>query len=486
MYDTLTLDAYARLSARSLAVEVAAGRLSPVNLVECALELARRAEPTINAYVCLLEDQAKADAATREREVRSGRLRGRLHGVPIAVKDNFYVKGLPVTKGSRTTDGSPAGFDSPMVERIVTAGAIIVGKTTMPEFGWKGTGISPLTGITRNPWNPQRNSGGSSAGSAATVAAGAVPIALGSDAGGSIRIPASFCGAVGLKPTLSRIPVFPGTVTETLSHVGPICRTVDDARLVLELTGGPDPRDPLSYGALCGASVDRHERLREGRARIGIVRVPFGYAPDDCVSEVFSDAVSRIRSLVAANFVECPLDIPLPRSVFDTLWVSGRGLGFQRQFEAHATSMDPGLVRLGPLAQACSLAQYFTALEGRRAFNSAVFAAFGTFDLLVMPTMPLVAFAADAEVPPGGDAGAPLPWTTWTPYTYPFNLSGQPAISIPCGLSPDGLPIGLQVLGPWGCDELVLDLAQLLENVLEYERRAGPSPCLRNALTALQ
>ena len=227
-----------------------------------------------------LDEDALDTAREREAEARAGRLRGPLHGVPIAVKDNFHLAGHPVSRGSRTSSDAPAAQNAPMIERVLAAGAVIIGKTTMPEFGWKGTGSSPLTGITRNPWNSAMNPGGSSAGSAATVASGAVPAALGSDAGGSIRIPAAFCGVTGIKPTLGLIPVWPGTVTETLSHVGPLTRSVEDAALILRAAAGPDPRDPLSYGAADATPRQALARLRTGGLRIAVWETPFGIAPD--------------------------------------------------------------------------------------------------------------------------------------------------------------------------------------------------------------
>src|SRR5262245_25536087 len=253
----LRAEEYAALSARALGRLVADGRVSPVQLVELALTLAKATEPRINAYVSFLEPLAGSIAEERGREARAGHLRSALHGVPIAVKDNFYLKGFPLARGSRTSPDYVPNENAPMVQRLIDAGTIIIGKTTTPEFGWKGTGISPLTGITRNPWNAERNSGGSSAGSAATVASGAVPIALGTDAGGSIRIPAAFCGVPGFKPTLGRIPVWPGTVTETLSHAGALTRFVDDIVLTLDLTPAPmlAIRCPSHQPALAMASA---------------------------------------------------------------------------------------------------------------------------------------------------------------------------------------------------------------------------------------
>jgi aspartyl-tRNA(Asn)/glutamyl-tRNA(Gln) amidotransferase subunit A len=456
----MNLDEYKAATAAELGRGVADGSLSPVELVECALEVARAAEPDINAYASLLPERARREAASREAEARAGRLRGPLHGVPIAVKDNFLYEGEPTGKGSVTSSDSPAATSSPMVERLLRAGAVVVGKTTTPEFGWKGTGISPRTGVTRNPWRPALNPGGSSSGSGATVATGAVPIATGTDAGGSIRIPASFCGVVGMKPTLGAIPVWPGTVNETLSHAGPLTRSVADAAAVLALTRGADPRDPQS--AYPFPTQDAPGR----RLRVGVVRAPFGISPDTAVVDVFEQACRLLRASDAASFTEARLDLPVPREVFEAMWVTGRGLGFASLIAAHAEVMDPGLVRLLPLARRYQLADYYAALTRRREFTTDVFALFGTWDLLVMPTMPITAFGAEDEVPEGGELDAPLPWITWTPYTYPFNITGQPALSLPCGFTPDGLPVGLQIVGPWAADLRVLHLAAACEQAL--------------------
>ena len=463
-YRDIGADEYRAATALGLARAVADGALSPVALAELALDLAAAAEPVINAYVSFRREAALREAAQLEAEARAGRLRSSLHGVPIAVKDNMYLAGEPTYKGSRTTTGEPATVSAPMVERLVRAGTVVIGKTTTPEFGWKGTGISPLTGVTRNPWNQARNSGGSSAGSGATVGSGAVPIALGSDAGGSIRIPASFCGVVGLKPTLGAIPVWPGTVNETLSHAGPLTRSVADARAVLDLSRGFDPRDPQS--AYPTPDRDTASAGDAAMVRVAVITHPFGIIPENGVSGVLDTACSKLRAAGVAELVDAELPVPVPRAVFEAMWVTGRGLGFAELIRSHGDIMDPGLVRLLGLAEQYSLADYYAAVDARRAFSTAVFALFADVDLLVMPTMPLTAFDAAAEVPPGGEADAKLPWITWTPYTYPFNITGQPAISIPCGFAPDGMPVGLQVVGPWGFDERVLAFASRCERAL--------------------
>jgi aspartyl-tRNA(Asn)/glutamyl-tRNA(Gln) amidotransferase subunit A len=475
-YRDIDADQYRAATALDLAREVADGTLSPVALAELALDLAAAAEPALNAYVSFRREAALREAATLEAEARAGRLRSSLHGVPIAVKDNMYLAGEPTYKGSRTASGEPATVSAPMAERLVRAGAVVIGKTTTPEFGWKGTGISPRTGVTRNPWNPARNSGGSSAGSGATVGSGAVPIALGSDAGGSIRIPASFCGVVGFKPTLGAIPVWPGTVNESLSHAGPLTRSVADARAVLELTRGFDPRDPQSAYPTADRDPATASPGEAAMVRVGMITRPFGIVPEAGLAGVLGAACAALRAAGIAELVEAELPMPVPRGVFEAMWVTGRGLGFADLIRSSGDIMDPGLVRLLGLAEQYSLADYYAAIEARRAFTAAVFALFSQVDLLVMPTMPLTAFAAEAEVPPGGEADAKLPWITWTPYTYPFNITGQPAISIPCGFAPDGLPVGLQVVGPWGHDERVLWFAERCERTLSLSAAERVAP----------
>lgn len=458
-YSEISLEEYSGSSAVTLGRRAAAGELSPVQLTECALAIAKAHEPTLNAYAALLEERALSVAARTEDELRNGQRRSAIHGIPIAAKDNMYIAGQPCWKGSLTTSDTPATVSSPMIARLEQAGVVIIGRTTTPEFGWKATGISPRTGITRNPWDPSRNTGGSSAGSGATVGSGAVPIATGTDAGGSVRVPASFCGVVGLKPTLGAIPVWPGTVNENLSHAGPLTRYVEDARAVFEITRGADARDPQSAAVFPATD-------HGGRKRLGVVRAPFGVVPDDDVAAVFDAAVDTLIRSDFADLEFTTLDRAAPLDVFDGLWVTGRGHGFAEEISERGDVMDPGLARLGGLAAEYSLPDFLGVLKRRRAFNEWAFALFDEWDVLLMPTMPLTAFAADAEVPPGGDLDAKLPWATWTPYTYPFNISGQPAISIPTHLAADRLPVGLQIVGPWAADAAVLNFAQACETAL--------------------
>jgi aspartyl-tRNA(Asn)/glutamyl-tRNA(Gln) amidotransferase subunit A len=472
-FTALGVEEYQAASALSLGERVARGELSPVQLAELALELAQRHEPRLNAYAAFMPERALADAAAREAEVREGRVRSALHGVPIASKDNIYIEGEPLGKGSLTSPDTVAPTSSPFAARLLEAGAVIIGRTTTPEFGWKGTGISPRTGISRNPWNTSRNTGGSSAGSGATVASGAVPLATGTDAGGSVRIPAAFCGVVGFKPTLGAIPVWPGTVNENLSHAGPLARTVADARAMFELTRGPDARDPQSaFSTAVPAEPGR-------RLRVAVVREPFGIAPSEEVGAVFDASLALLEAADLADFVPFTLPAELPRRIFEALWVTGRGIGFDALIREHGDIMDPGLARLGGpdgLAAGYSLPDFLGALGDRRAFNAAFFGIFDEVDLVLTPTMPLTAFAAEAEVPEGGEHDAQLPWITWTPYTYPFNITGQPAVTIPSHLAAGRLPVGLQLVGPWAHDLRVLGFAELCEQALDATNELRVAP----------
>ncbi|WP_420112352.1 amidase [Pseudactinotalea sp.] len=442
-----------------LGARVAAGEVAALDLAETALSIAEAAEPHVNAYARLYQDRAREQAAERDEEVRAGRIRGPLHGVPVAIKDNMAYEGTPMLKGSWTTTEEPQTTSAPMVERLLEAGAVIVGATTTPEFGWKGTGISPRTGISRNPWDTDRGTGGSSAGAGATVATGAVPIATGTDAGGSVRIPASFCGVVGVKPTLGAIPVWPGTVNENLSHAGVLTRSVADALAALRITRGPDPRDPQSFHSW------PPQPSSGTRFRVGVVARPFGIGPSPEVAQVWESALAAIVAADVADLENVDITAALPREVFEALWVTGRGLGFADLVPEWGDRMDPALVRVTELARDWSLADYYRAMGRRRAFNASMAQMLSEWDALLMPTMPITALAAEAEVPEHGELDAGLPWITWTPYTYPFNITGQPAISLPTGLGV-GMPVGVQIVSGWGRDEDLMALALQVEGAL--------------------
>jgi aspartyl-tRNA(Asn)/glutamyl-tRNA(Gln) amidotransferase subunit A len=341
---------------------------------------------------------------------------------------------------------------------------VLLGKTTTPEWGWKAVTDSPLTGVTRNPWDLSRTPGGSSGGAAAAVACGLGPLALGTDGAGSIRIPASFCGIVGLKPTHGRVPVYPPSAFGTLSHVGPMARTVADAALLLDVIGVPDPRDSLA--------LDRRVPEELAAARVSGLRVAYspalGYAKvDPEVAAAVQAAVSALESCGARVTVADP-GFASPIATLNVLWYAGAAAIVDDIPAERRNLVDPGLAEAASEGRDYSALDYVRALRERAALGVAMGAFHERYDLLVTPTEPIVAFAAGTEVP-AGSAGPR--WPSWTPFTYPFNLSHQPAATVPCGFSADGLPIGVHVVGARHADSLVLSACAAIEAALPWRDR---------------
>jgi len=462
----MNLKDYARLSAVDMARLVRTGDASPVELVRCALAAIEATDPAINAWCDVFVDASLATAGELEAEARRGAFRGPLHGVPLGIKDLFQVKGTHTRRGSHLYASSMATETGPAVGRLLAAGAVMVGKNTTPELGWKASSASPLTGITRNPWDPARTPGGSSSGSAAAVAAGTVPISLGSDGGGSMRVPASFCGAFSLKATLGRVPTWPLSSSEHLSHAGPITNTVADYALALDVLQGPDPRDPQSLprdaaGYLAAADDDPK------RLRVVLAPTLFGVVVQADIAACVAAAFERMRREMDIEIVGTSLDWPDPIGIFDRLWTA-RGAAYHGLGAGDLAKLDPGFARLIERSRAITLADHMITLQDRAAFNRRAEESFRDFDLLVTPMVPIDPFAAEADGPPDMDLGAPVPWARWTPFSYPFNITGQPAASIPGGWSKAGLPVGLQVVGPRFADARVLRFCAAWERLFDW------------------
>ncbi len=456
-----------RLSATELLGLYRRRELSPAEATRAVLARIDAQNPATNAFCLVREEEALAAAKLSERRWQAGEPTGLLDGVPTSVKDLLLTRGWPTLRGSLTIgrDG-PWPADAPAVARLREHGAVIVGKTTTPEFGWKGVTDSPLTGVTRNPWDPARTAGGSSGGAAAAVASGMGPLALGTDGGGSIRIPASFCGIVGLKPTHGRVPVYPPSTFGTLSHVGPMARTVADAALLLDAIGTPDIADPLALDRQAPASA----ALDAGA--VGGLRV--AYTPALGYAEVDPEVARAVRGAVTAlerrgaRVTHADPGFASPLATFDVLWYAGAAKVVDDIPGDRRHLIDPGLAEIAEQGRRYSAVDYLQALRERSELGIAMGAFHQEYDLLVLPTEPIVAFAAGAEVP-AGSAGRR--WTGWTPFTYPFNMSHQPAATVPCGFSGAGLPIGVQVVGPRHADALVLSACAAIEAALPWRDR---------------
>jgi aspartyl-tRNA(Asn)/glutamyl-tRNA(Gln) amidotransferase subunit A len=446
------------------------GNLSPVEATEAVLARVEEADPAVNAFCLVLADEARAAARESAERWRTGVPRGRIDGVPVSVKDVLLTRGHPTLRGSRAIDpGGPWPDDAPSVARVREHGGVIVGKTTTPELGWKGLTDGPLTGVTRNPWDTSRTPGGSSGGAAAAVALGMAPLALGTDGGGSVRIPAAFTGVFALKPTYGRVPAFPASPFGTLAHVGPITWSAEDAELLLEVISGPDSRD---WSALPPPAPAPPVDVRDLR---------IAFSPTLGFAEVDPE-VAAIVERAAGAFAELgarvePADPGFgdPVEAFHVLWFSGAAKSVEALTDAQRAGLDPGLREICAEGERMSALDYLTATACRMELGRLMGRFHEEYDLLLTPTLPIPAFAAGREVPEGS---ASPRWTSWTPFTYPFNMTQQPAASVPCGFTAAGLPVGLQVIGPRHADARVLAACRAFETVRPWHEHRPALPAL--------
>ncbi|MGW0597611.1 amidase [Streptomyces sp. NPDC002776] len=436
-----------------------AGAFSPVDATRAVLERAELIQPEVNAFVRITAEQALAQARASTERWRRGEPAGLLDGVPVTVKDILLMRGAPTLKGSKTiSEQGTWDEDAPSVARLRAHGAVFVGKTTTPEFGWKAVTDSPLTGVTRHPLDPTRTAGGSSGGAAAAVALGAGPLALGTDGGGSVRIPASFCGIFALKPTYGRVPLYPASAFGTLAHVGPMTRDVADAALLLDVIGAPDSRDWSALGPAPGSFLDG---LTGGVRGLRVAYSPTlggQVAVRPAVASAVRGAVERLAGL-GAYVEEADPDVTDPVDAFHTLWFCGAARVTQRLGPDQRELLDPGLREIAALGARRNALDYLAAVDVRAELGRRMGRFHDSYDLLVTPTLPITAFEAGAEVPKGSGHRR---WTGWTPFTYPFNMTQQPAATVPVGTDGDGLPVGLQLVAARHRDDLVLRAAHAL------------------------
>ena len=453
-------DALCYLPATDLAARIRAKEISPVEAVEAVLARIETLNPQINAFCFVHAAEARAQARAAEAAVLRGDDLGPLHGVPVSVKDNVAIVGKPLTYGSRLLRDHIANETSPIGARIKAAGAIIVGRTNTPEYAWRGSTDNRLFGETRNPWNLACTAGGSSGGAGAAVAAGLTPLSLGTDGAGSIRIPASFCGIVGHKPSFGRVPFFPSPgANELAAHAGPMTRTVRDAALFLDVLAGPDERDRFSLPT----SDERYvESVEGGVARWRVAWSPdLGHIPVD--PEVLQIAESAAHAFLelGAHLDRPDLGLPDPEPLLGVLYPFVQaGAHAARPPEQHA-EMDPGLVAIAKHGAQLTAIQIGQAMTARAAYWDRMWRAFEQFDILLTPTISVPAFERGIVGPTEVDGRAVL-HLAWT-LAYPFNLTGQPAISVPCGFTANGLPVGLQIVGKRFADGAVLRAAAAFE-----------------------
>jgi aspartyl-tRNA(Asn)/glutamyl-tRNA(Gln) amidotransferase subunit A len=457
----------ADLPAVELLAGYRAGTVSPVEATRAVLDRIAALDPAVNAFCLVDADGALAAAAASEERWRRGEPAGALDGVPTSIKDLLLTRGWPTRRGSHTTDpDAPTDVDAPAVARVREQGAVLVGKTTTPEYGWKGVTDSPLTGTTRNPWDHSRTPGGSSGGSAVAVALGMGPLSLGTDGGGSVRMPAGFTGTTTIKPTYGRVPAYPQSPFGPLSHVGPMTRTAADAALLLDVVSGADARDPWSGAPAAPVSPG----LGAGVAGLRIAFSPaLGHAEVHPEVAAAVAAAAGVFTGLGATVEQADPGFADPLEAFQVLWFSGAATVLRPLLDRRA-EIDPGLVAVAEQGSTFTAVDYLNAMAVRNDLGTLMGAFHERYDLLLTPTLPIPAFEVGVDAPPGY-AGT---WTSWTPFTYPFNLTQQPAASVPCGATADGLPVGLQIVGPRYADGRVLAAAHAFQQATNHHLRLPP------------
>ena len=459
----------ADLSAEDLSRCFRRKEASPVEAVTSVFARLDAWQPKINAFCFEHREKTVSDAKASEARWQAGAPWSPLDGVPISIKDLILTQGWPTLRGSRTVDATQAWVDdAPSVARIREAGLVIFAKTTTPEFGIKGTTDNLLTGVTRNPWNTDRTSGGSSGGSAAAVVAGIGPLAMGTDGAGSVRIPAAFTGGFGLKPSFGRVPAWPLSPMGTVAHLGPHARHVADATMLMNVIAKFDARD---WTSLPFDARDYTVGLNDGIRGLRIAFSPaLGY-----VTNVHPEVAAAVRKSAEALAelgahveevdpgFECPLEITMK------LWFVGSATLFDAMTPAQQALADPALVAQAEQGRRVTVPEMQALIKRRGELGILMRKFHERFDLLVTPGVSVPAFKAKAS----REWDTPIAnFLDWTPFSYPFNLTQQPACVCPCGFDADGLPLSTQIVGPMHGDALVLRAARSLESARPWKRIA--------------
>ncbi len=460
------------------------GAASPVEVTRQVLQRIAKLNPVLNAFCFVDEEAALKSAGVSEQRWQAhrhnGSAVGALEGVPASIKDLLLTRGWPTLRGSRTVNPQQNWeVDAPVTARLREAGAVLLGKTTTPEFGCKGETNSLLTGISRNPWNTAHTPGGSSGGASAAVSAGLGPLAIGTDGAGSVRIPAAFCGNVGMKPSFGRIPAYPLSPFGSVAHLGPHAMSVTDVALMMNTITRPDARD---WTALPFDNIDYTAGLKDGVKGLRVAYSPtLGYAKN--VHPDIAAAVKKAASYLAqlgAQVEQVDPGIEDPLDITTGLWFAGAYQVWRTLSKEQQALTDPDFAAQAALGERLDVNAVHQLNQRRGLLGSHLRQFMQRFDLILTPSTAVPAFKA---LPAGHSAMSSEAMLGWTPFSYPFNLSQQPAISLPCGLTADGLPMGVQLVGPMFADALVLRAAKALETcyvclrpVLDADRPLDLSP----------
>jgi len=468
------------LDAVTLAARIRDKSLSPVEVISASIERMDTLEPKLHAFCTPTTDAALAQAKIIERRILRGEEVGALAGVPVAIKDLISTQGIKTVSGSYIYENFIPDEDDITVERLKNADAIILGKTNAPEFGYSGTGHNPVFPTTRNPWNTDLTPGGSSAGSAAALAARMCPLALGSDGGGSVRIPAAHSGVFGMKASMGRVPLYPGcrderypgiSSWESLEHIGPMTRSVADAALMLSVIAGPDARDRHSIPT---SDIDWMGSLRGSLKGLRVAYSPdWGYAAvDPRVREIVGQAVKIFERDLGCIVEEAHPGFADPKQTFAALVAQETDLtGMRRLMETFGDRMSPHLVEM--LNTHWTAEMFTDANMKRKEVVNKMWRFMQNYDLLLTPTLATPPFPINIESPETIDGRRVTP-SEWLAFVFPINLTGQPAASVPAGFTDDGLPVGLQIIGRHLDDALVLRASAAFEKVCGWNHRLPP------------
>ena len=452
------------MSAVELLEGYRSGAFSPVEVTQATLERIEDKDEQTNAFLVVDADRALDDARASEARWQKGEPQGAVDGVPTLVKDIILTKNWPTLRGSKTVDpDQPWDEDAPGVARMREHGGVLIGKTTTPEFGWKGVTDSPVSGITRNPWDLSKTPGGSSGGSSAAVAAGMGQLAFGTDGGGSIRIPAGFTGIYGIKPSFGRVPAYPLSPFGTVAHVGPMTRTVEDSALMLTVTSEADARD---WTSLPYDKRDYRDGLKDGVKGLKVAYSPaLGYADVDPEIAALVERAVKVFEELGAHVEQVDPGFGDPMDTFRTIWWAGATFLLGELPEEKKAMLDPGLASVVTEGAKLTLRDFMNANQARGALGSHMRCFMEQYDLLLTPTLPIPAFDAGVLSPTNDEHGK---WTNWTPFSFPFNLTQQPAASCPCGFTSSGLPAGLQIVGRMFDDATVLRASYAYEQTQDW------------------
>ena len=471
------VDEICRMDAVTQAQKIRRKELSPVEVVDAHLSRMEALEPKLHAFCTPTPELARATAKRIEGEIVAGKDVGPLAGVPIGIKDLVCTKGIRTVSGSVAYRDFVPDEDDIVVERLSAAGAVITGKTNVPEFGYSAVGHNPVFETTRNPWNLDRTSGGSSAGSGAAVAAGMCPFAIGSDGGGSVRIPSAHCGLYGLKASMGRVPLYPGTKDErypgvssweSLEHIGPMSRTVADSALMMSVIAGPDPRDRHSLPA---ASFDWMDCLKGDLKGLKVAySSDWGYAAvDPVVRRIVGDAVRVFERDLGCIVEEKHPGWSDPYGAFWGLVALESDLkGLRAMADKHAAEITPHILDF--IRRPWTAEELTDAVIQRKAVNNKMWRLMQSYDLLLTPTLAVPPFALHTQGPEKIDGRIVAPFQ-WLAFTFPLNMTGQPAATVPAGWTDDGLPVGLQIIGRHLDDPLVLRASAAFEAARPWKHR---------------